>query len=105
MALRADQHCEVILVDDDDDDFIYFQQALRAYSGQIAIRHFAEGATLIQHLQTTDAVPSLIVLDINIPVVDGHELLTLLKQSPTLKDIPVVVWSGYLHNEAIDRCY
>ena len=38
--------------------------------------------------------PDLIVLDLNLPKMDGRELLSVLKQNPDLKTIPVVVFSS-----------
>ena len=39
-------------------------------------------------------LPDLILLDLKMPVIDGHEVLRQIKQSPVLKRIPVVVLSS-----------
>ncbi|MBN1392535.1 MAG: response regulator [Sedimentisphaerales bacterium] len=39
--------------------------------------------------------PDVILLDISMPVMDGHEMLARLKNSPDIKDIPVIVVSAF----------
>lgn len=38
--------------------------------------------------------PDLVVLDVGLPDVDGHDLLAALKKDPRTRAIPVLVWSG-----------
>ena len=49
--------------------------------------------------------PDLILLDLNMPKLDGKEVLKRLKQSPALHHIPVVVLTTSRHNEDIIRSY
>lgn len=45
--------------------------------------------------------PSLVLLDLNIPRVDGKEVLKIMKEDPSLRDIPVVVVSSSNRQEDI----
>ena len=41
-----------------------------------------------------DALPDLIVMDLNIPLVTGHEVLNVIRSNSSTRHIPVIVWSG-----------
>jgi two-component system, sensor histidine kinase len=47
--------------------------------------------------------PDIIIMDYHMPVMDGEETLRLLKQDPALKNIPVIVTTGDLFADAVDR--
>ena len=86
----------ILLVDDDPDDLSMLSDAFKtidpscdlieAYDGDAAL-------LLLEELGARNIVPELIVLDINMPVMDGRELLTLLKNKEHYKDIPVVMYT------------
>jgi CheY-like chemotaxis protein len=48
--------------------------------------------------------PDLILLDLNLPVMDGFQVLEELKKDPTTKGIPVLVLTNYGQKEHIDKC-
>jgi CheY-like chemotaxis protein len=105
MSLRPNQHCEVILIDDDDDDFYLLQHAFHAYSKQITLHHLTDSSRLFPPFQTALTLPSLILLDMHMPGIDGYEVLRSLKSDVSLKNIPVVVWSGLLPDVQVNDCY
>ncbi|GAB2551455.1 response regulator [Spirosoma aerophilum] len=105
MPLRPDQHCEVVLIDDDDDDFYLLQHAFHVYSKQITLHHLTDGSRLLSPFQTATTLPSLVLLDMHMPGVDGYEVLRSLKSDVNLKNIPVVVWSGLLSDTQVNACY
>jgi CheY-like chemotaxis protein len=88
--------CQILIVDDDKEDHLilheYFQEAgvskdvFYVENGQKAI-DFLEG--------TPDAhtLPKLIVLDLNMPILNGTQTLLYLKQTPRFKNIPVIIYS------------
>ena len=49
--------------------------------------------------------PDLILLDLELPKMDGFEVLQSIKSDPDLKDIPVVIVSGKIHEGDIKRAY
>jgi len=49
--------------------------------------------------------PDLILLDLNMPKMNGLEVLEEIKADPSLKNIPVVIVSGYIHEGDIKRAY
>ncbi|UTF59769.1 response regulator [Gilvimarinus sp. DA14] len=98
--MSADKKTLVILMADDDaDDRLLTQEALME-SRVLNELHFAEdGVQLMEYLrgdgQYADRekypLPGLILLDLNMPKMDGREALALLKQDSVLKRIPVVI--------------
>jgi CheY-like chemotaxis protein len=105
MPLRPNQACEIVLIDDDEDDYLILKHAFLTYSDQIILHHLNDTNNLLAPLQQAQNLPSLILLDMHLGMVDGFEVLASLKQDPHLRDIPVVVWSGSLLDEEVNRCY
>ena len=87
----------VLLVDDNDiDNFINERMITTSnFSKQVTVKNSAEGALdfLRRNSDSTDTLPQVIFLDLNMPVMDGLDCLASLKQDPILKDIPVIIYS------------
>ena len=49
--------------------------------------------------------PDLLILNINMPIIDGLEVLEKIKDTPRLTKIPVVMWTVSQHFMDIDRAY
>ena len=93
----------VLVADDDPDDFLIVAEALRGTPSVDEFRRVADGAELLDYLTHKGAChdglesedpaprPSLILLDLRMPVVDGREALRAIKADLNLRDIPVVV--------------
>ncbi|MBD2757482.1 response regulator [Spirosoma validum] len=81
----------VILVDDDEDDRFLFQQAFRPYSSNYLLQTLATGPELFQLLEDSLGLPALIILDLNMPLVDGFEVLTWLRSHADYALIPTVI--------------
>lgn len=94
--MDAARPIEILLVEDNPGDVRLTQEALRE-SRILNNLHFAkDGVEALAFLNREGALqgapkPDLILLDLNLPRKDGRELLAEIKQSSTLKRIPVVV--------------
>ena len=77
----------VLLVDDEEDirDTLRELFEMKGYRAETA----ANGAEALEHLAT--AKPCVVVLDLVMPVMDGHALLEKMRADPALADVPVVV--------------
>lgn len=105
MPLRLNQNCEIILIDDDDDDYFFLKKAFQTYSGQITLHHLTDSTTLLTSLQSAQTLPSLILLEMHMTAKDGLEILASLKEDIHLRDVPVVVWSGSMADQQVNKCY
>lgn len=92
----------ILICDDDEDDRILTRAALEGARISNSLRFVADGEQLLDYLyqrgeyagETGSAPrPGLILLDLNMPNMDGREALRRIKSDPALSDIPVVVLS------------
>ncbi|HWA35754.1 MAG TPA: response regulator [Cyclobacteriaceae bacterium] len=86
----------IVVVDDDSDD----RTILKDYFIEVglqedAVRFFENGKQCIEYLNGLDgkSLPAIIVLDMNMPIMNGSQTLIYLKQDPKLRKIPVFVYS------------
>jgi len=87
---------ELLLVEDDPADVRMTREALRAAGIPCRLHVVEDGMNAISFLCQTRQFsqaprPDIIVLDLNIPKINGHEVLTEIKSNDNLKHIPVVV--------------
>ena len=91
----------LIMVDDDHDDFFLFQEAFRALDSENQLRHLSNGEELWEYLNRAGsymedqewAIPSLILLDLNIPRIDGREILAKIKSDSRFMKVPVIIYT------------
>jgi len=84
---------KVLLADDDQDDRELFSEALASLDSNIAYEGAEDGKEALEKLQTKATRPSIIFLDINMPVMSGWDVLKQLKSNEQYGDIPVIVYS------------
>lgn len=83
----------IFLVDDDDDDIYLARLTFNEHFAEWKLTSFNDGQELIDHLSvhTTQPLPELIILDLNMPRLTGFETLVLLKDHPRWYKIPVAI--------------
>jgi CheY-like chemotaxis protein len=90
----------ILVCDDDEDDQMLTRQALEDAHVANDVRFVENGEQLLDYLYQRGAFagenglaprPGLILLDLNMPKMDGREALKIIKDDPTLHDIPIVV--------------
>lgn len=100
----------ILLIEDNEGDILLTVEALQESELAKKIVVKRDGQEAIDYLnkkgEYSGAVtPNLILLDINLPKVNGHELLEKIKQDEALKAIPVVMLSTSSSSEDILKCY
>ncbi len=83
----------IVLIDDDDDDQFIFLTALKAVAPECECRIKNNGLDAFRDLQACHDNIEMIFLDLNMPIMNGFEFLTILKTDPRLSVIPVIIYS------------
>lgn len=91
-------HLDVLLVEDDPADVALVEDAFAAHHRPSRLRHVSDGVEALALLRREppyeDAEPpDLVLLDLNMPRIDGREVLAQVKADAALKHIPVVVFT------------
>ena len=85
----------ILLVDDDPEDTELLTEAILEISPEARVNSIVDGAKALSWLQACPAeeLPSLMILDYNMPRLSGIEVLNRLCAEPRYTTIPVIVWS------------
>ena len=104
------QPVEILLVEDDPGDVLITREALESSKVSNHLSVVSNGEEALAFLRREppfgDAVrPGLILLDLNLPRLDGREVLASVKADPDLRRIPVVILTTSSADEDIVRSY
>ncbi|TCZ73678.1 response regulator [Flaviaesturariibacter aridisoli] len=92
----------VLYADDDTDDRTWVSEALRTVGVEMELHFVENGRQVLEFLRGgPERMPSLIVLDLNMPEMDGRQTLQQLKQDPQFRNIPVAIVTT--SNNKLDR--
>jgi CheY-like chemotaxis protein len=98
---------KIVVAEDDADDRVLADTAFRELRTPDELEFVNDGEELMQKLlrllHTRQALPDLVVLDLNMPRKDGRTALREIKEHPVLRELDVVIFST--SNSDIDRSY
>ncbi len=97
-----------ILICDDDEDDLYLIKSIfndTKFSNQTV--YLKNGTELLEYLQNQKKETSvgLVLLDLNMPKMDGRETLRIIKNNPEYRRIPVVILTTSNAPQDIEKCY
>jgi len=103
-------HVHVLLVEDDPGDVLMTREAFEHHKIRNPLHVVSDGAEALRFLRKegeyADAPrPGLVLLDLNLPRMNGREVLAEVKSDPNLRSIPVVVLTTSAAEEDILRSY
>jgi chemotaxis family two-component system response regulator Rcp1 len=101
---------EVLLVDDSPGDVRLMQEALRDANQDIHLHVATDGVEALaflnqQGMHANSPRPELILLDLNLPGINGREVLAHIKQDASLEKIPTAILSTSADEADIRGCY
>ena len=104
------QAVHVLLVEDDPGDVLMTREAFEHYKLRNVLHVVTDGEQALQFLRRSGDYagaprPGLILLDLNLPRVDGLEVLAEIKADPVLKVIPVVILTTSQAQQDVLRSY
>ena len=101
---------EVLLVEDSPGDVRLTREALHAANAQINLHVASDGVEALAFLMQAGTRfgaprPNLVLLDLNLPKLDGFEVLAAIKRTERLKAIPTIVLTTSTAEEDSVNCY
>jgi CheY-like chemotaxis protein len=99
------QFC-IYAVDDDEDDRYLVEEVLKSYL-DCSVTFFDDGESLLADLLDSpeEKLPALILLDLDMPRVDGYEVLRTLQTNPNLNFIPTLVLTATRNEKTVRKAY
>lgn len=91
----------IVLIDDDEDDHEIFFEAVKEISPSIQCTTFFDAAQALSELGEMEVAPDVIFLDMNMPLMNGQQFLTLIKKNVELQNIPVIIFTTSLDPNTI----
>jgi chemotaxis family two-component system response regulator Rcp1 len=109
-AAKGGEPIEILLVEDSPGDVRLTQEAFKDAKLHVNLHAASDGIEALAFLKREGEHfnvprPDLILLDLNLPKKDGREVLKEIKESPTLKSIPVVILTTSASDADILRSY
>jgi CheY-like chemotaxis protein len=96
----------ILWADDDMDDLMLMRHVLKDIGQEYDIKEVNNGREALDYLEVSmqdNNLPCLIILDMNMPVLNGKETLSIIKKDDYLKDIPLVFFTT--SNSELDKMY
>lgn len=103
----------ILIAEDDEEDRMLLKDAMQEGKLANSLQFVEDGEQLLDYLQgkepyadrSTYPLPVLILLDLNLPKIDGREALKTIKADPQLRRIPVIILTTSKAEEDILRTY
>lgn len=100
----------ILLVEDNEGDILLTSEAIQESSFAVDLAVAKDGKQALTYMFTTlennpQELPQLILLDINLPRLNGHEVLRALKTHDQFRHVPVIIFTTSTNSNDIYQCY
>jgi CheY-like chemotaxis protein len=105
MKTELDKQPLIFVVDDDEDDLFFIKSALLENIPNCTVKCFIHGKQLMDEISSMKQLPSFILLDLNMPILNGKETLKQIRQHPAANSLPVIIISTSNNPNEKELCY
>lgn len=102
----------ILMVEDNEDDFEVISRGLKSVGLEAPISWYRRTKDVLEYFDDLAfnkklhlPLPRIIILDLNMPGMDGRSILSIIKSNSKLKSIPVVILSTSIDRRDVDFCY
>lgn len=107
------RHAVILMADDDPDDRMLAERAFKSEAESVTMQFVQNGEELLNYLGGKGLYadrelfprPDLILLDLNMPRMDGRAAIQAIRTDPKHRAIPVIVLTTSQAEEDVSRCY
>ena len=96
---------KVLLIEDDKIEVLKFQRTLRQLELNYSVKVSNNGQEALDFLKNGSDLPDLILLDLNMPKINGKEFLSRLKKDESINHIPVIILTTSKNKNDLKECY
>jgi CheY-like chemotaxis protein len=95
----------ILYAEDDVDDFESVKEVVEQLSDTHTIINAKNGEEAVRYLlQHEKQLPSLVILDLNMPIMNGKEVLSWIKEKEPFRDLPIMVFTTSSREEDVKLC-
>ena len=95
----------ILFIEDDEIEVMKLNRTLNSLDHNHVIQQAQDGEMALEILKRKDRLPDIILLDLNMPKVNGIEFLRILKNDNTLKYIPTIILTTSSNRRDVLECY
>ncbi|MGY5354729.1 response regulator [Wenyingzhuangia sp. IMCC45467] len=96
---------KILLIEDDAIEVMKFNRAVSSLKLSHKVVTAENGEAGLKVLEQKDRLPNIILLDLNMPKINGIEFLSILKKDSELRHIPTVILSTSSNQKDLLECY
>ena len=97
----------ILSAEDDLDDQLIIRDAIKKADIGASVHFVSNGSALLERLaeQFGGNLPDILLLDLNMPVLNGLEVLKILREREDIEDLPIIILTTSSNQNDIDQCY
>ncbi|MDA9343473.1 response regulator [Algibacter sp.] len=96
---------KILLLEDDMIEVMKLNRTISSLKLNHKIIEASNGEEALKLLEKKDELPDIILLDLNMPKINGIEFLDILKKDPILKNIPTIILTTSGNQKDLSECY